>query len=216
MSAVRTGRFRASSWSASSRARAAASSGSTVTSWRTRAGSRATPCPACRPATASPASSSITTAPPAAPMGASEVRGASILLRAQGRSASRRASSALPERGADAAARPSVADGRAGPPVRIGLALVPQSVRCADRFPRGLRPPWWLTLHPDVPHEGGGKLEHAAHALSVERGLHVLTPGNVRHLVEGEHLDLLGELLAPGRVAGAHPVHAELLEVGIR
>src|SRR6185369_12942382 len=78
----------------------------------------------------------------------------------------------------------------------------------------GSEPPRWRVLHvqPDVPEQRRRELQHAAHALAIERGLNVLAPRYERDLVEGNDLDLLGQLPALGRVGGADPLEAHRLQ----
>src|SRR5215510_8406893 len=60
-----------------------------------------------------------------------------------------------------------------------------------------------------VPEERRDELQDALHVLAERGGQHVLAPRHVRDLVEGDPLDLVGELLAPHGLGGAHEVGDE-------
>src|SRR4029077_9888016 len=63
-----------------------------------------------------------------------------------------------------------------------------------------------------VPEDGCGELENTLDALSEGRRLEPFAPRNVRHLVEGDALNIVGNLLALRLIGRAHPVVGELLE----
>src|SRR4029077_4366162 len=73
------------------------------------------------------------------------------------------------------------------------------------------RPRFSAPLHLDIPEDGGAEFEHALHVLAEGAGSDELPPGDMGHLVVGEELDLLGELLLLGLIGLAHPLRAELL-----
>src|SRR5919202_3915593 len=63
-----------------------------------------------------------------------------------------------------------------------------------------------------VPEQRRRELEHAAHRLAVGGRQDPLAERHVHHLVVGDLLDLLGELLLLRAVGGARPLNLELLD----
>src|SRR5262249_18234793 len=138
------------------------------------------------------------------------------------------------KRSGGASASPAIDSPRATPSGGGGVALAPPERAAAYRRAPGapgLPPPRaagslpsasFLTrpptpaVHPHVPQKRRRELKHASHRLPVDRGLHVLPPRNVRHLIERHNLDLLSELLALRGIGGADPVHSHSLQLGTR
>src|SRR3990172_1265728 len=67
-------------------------------------------------------------------------------------------------------------------------------------------------LHGDVPEQRGAELQDPLHVLAEAAGDDELPPGHIRHLVVGDELDLLGDLLLLGRVGLPDEVRAQLLD----
>src|SRR5262249_56200676 len=67
------------------------------------------------------------------------------------------------------------------------------------------------SLDLDVPENGRAELEDALHVLAEGAGGDELAPGDVGHLVVGQELDLLAELLLLGLIRLAHPLRPQLL-----
>src|SRR5262249_23080050 len=64
----------------------------------------------------------------------------------------------------------------------------------------------------DVPEDRRGELEDALDLLAEGRRRDPLSPRDIRHLVERDPLDVLGELLPLPLIVRAHPVGRELAE----
>src|SRR5262249_20076776 len=70
-----------------------------------------------------------------------------------------------------------------------------------------------LRVHPHVPENRGWEVQHAPDLLAIERRREVLAPRHVGHLVIGQELDLLGDLLALAGIGGTEPVTTQLLHL---